>query len=142
MTTINLETLLVHHACTELIHQFAQLSDAGAFEQQAELFTPDGQFARPSQPNEFIRGQATILETFKSRPPRRTRHLISNIQITVTGPDSASATSSVSLYAAPAGSDVAVGPFLIGQYHDKFVRQGSDWRIHWRQGSVDLRIEH
>lgn len=141
MTVDPLQTLLINHACTRAIITFATLNDAGEYEKLSKLFSEDGKFARPSEPDNFITGRSAIQALLEARAPRKTRHLVGNIEVIVTGPDTARASSSISLYAAPLGSDVVVSPILIGRYDDELIRQGDHWLFSCRKGSVDFRIE-
>ena len=141
MVVDSLKLLLIQQACTRAIITFATLNDAGEYEQLSKLFSEDGKFARPSDPENFIIGRNAILDAMQARAPRKTRHLVSNIDVTVTGTDTARASSSISAYAAAPGSDVVALPILIGRYEDEFVRQGDSWLFSCRKGSVDFRID-
>lgn len=136
-----LQNLLIHHACTNAIIRFATLNDAAKFEQLSLLFSEDGKFARPSQPDQLIIGRSAILKAMASRAPRKTRHLVSNIEVTVTGPDTAHASSSIVLYSGILNGDAVSSPILIGRYEDDFLRQGDSWLFSCRRGSIDFRIE-
>jgi len=140
MTLDPLQTLLIQHACAQAINRFATLNDVGDYAQLAELFSEDGDYTRPSQPEELISGRTAILASLTARPARKTRHLVSNIEVIVTGPDSAHASSSIALYVAALGSDMAVSPFLIGRYDDDLVRQDDRWLFRSRRGRVELRV--
>ena len=141
MIVDTLQTLLIQHACTQAIITFATLNDAGEYEQLSQLFSEDGKFARPSEPDNFITGRSAIQAAMEARSPRKTRHLVNNIEVTVTGPDTARASSFISLYAAPLGGDVVASPILIGRYEDEFICQGGRWLFNCRKGSVDFRLE-
>src|SRR5688572_8903620 len=55
-------------ACSKLCNQFAVFNDAGRHEELVALFTDDGLYARPLDPENFVQGPAAILAAFKARP--------------------------------------------------------------------------
>ena len=55
-------------------------------------------------------------------------------------PQEAKARSTMLLYVAPAGADTAVGPALIGGYHDKLVHTQAGWQFAERIGFLDLKV--
>lgn len=77
-----LTQLSIQALVTQRIQAFAQFNDAGQLQALSDLFTDDAEYARPSQPNDFIQGKAQILASFQNRPIRKTRHMVSNILIT------------------------------------------------------------
>lgn len=137
MTQVLLEELLAERAITRLIHQFIRLNDAGDYEALVALFTPDGRFARPTTPDQPIIGRDAILAAFKARPPRVTRHLAANIEITLQDGQTARASSQIILFTSP----VAGGPvsLLVGGFEDELVRQDEGWLFQSRQGSLLMK---
>ncbi len=115
--------------CTRLIALYANLNDAGRWEELAALYTEDGTMTRPTAPDAPIRGRAAILAAFQGRPPRKTRHLCSNVVIEVLGPDEARGESAMVLFQ----PDTAP---LAGSFHDRFVRTPQGWRFAERRGSL------
>jgi hypothetical protein len=139
------ERFAAEWACERLIRRFAQLNDAGAYEELASLFTEDGSFARPTDPDNPVVGRQAILDFFRSRPKRTTRHLMTNIVVDVEDDAAtARAVSYVTLYTGPAGGTqppVAADPVqLVGAFHDKLVRTEQGWRFAERRGSVTLSV--
>jgi ketosteroid isomerase-like protein len=129
--------------CERLIHHYAMLNDAGDFQAMAEMFTDDGVFARPSQGDVLIRGKVAILAAYTSRPARFTRHLITSVVVTVEDPDNARAHSYLSLHTGQAGEGLprpAEPAYLIGDFKDRFVRQGGVWKFSERRGSLALKV--
>jgi hypothetical protein len=129
-------------ACEQLVRRFAWLNDAGRYEELAALFTEDGSFARPSAPDAPVRGREAILASFRQRPPRFTRHVVSNIIVDVLDDGRAIAHSTVLLYVADdtggAPPHPASGPVLVGAFEDELVRQAGGWRFARRTGSLAL----
>jgi hypothetical protein len=130
-------------ACTKLINQFANFNDGGRHDELAALFTEDGQYARPTDPDNFVQGRAAILAAFKGRAADKlTRHLITNIVVDVTGPASATGICYVTLYAGSTGKPadkygyLANPSQLVGEYHDVFVLTPAGWKFSKRQGRL------
>lgn len=118
-------------ACERLIRQFALLNDAHDHAALAALFTEDGSFARPTNPDEPIEGRAAIHAFFRDRPARTTRHLMSNIVVTVESPTRARAHSYVLLVTGERGEKM-----LTGDFHDVFVFGAGCWKFARRRGSL------
>jgi len=137
------ERIAAEWACERLIRRFALLNDAGEYEELVALFAEDGSFARPTDPDNPVVGRQAILDFFRTRPKRTTRHLMSNVVVDV-AEDGATArsVSYVTLYSGPAGGALPVpaDPVqLVGAYHDKLVLTDAGWRFAERRGSVALK---
>jgi hypothetical protein len=91
----------------------------------------EGSMTRPTAPDPPSVGRAAILAAFESRPRRTTRHICSNIVVTVVDRDEASATSAMLLFT---GADAAP---LVGGFADRFRRvPGEGWRFAERRGTL------
>jgi len=126
--------------CTQKIHRYAQLNDAGAIAELCQMFTEDAVFARPSDPHNPIQGRAAIRASFEARPPRRTLHVVSNVKITVESSTRAQATSDVILITAD--TPAAAAPILTrldGNFTDVLHRVGNEWLFASRQGKINSR---
>jgi hypothetical protein len=134
------ERLSIEHACERVIRRAANLNDAGDWAGLAALFTEDGVYARPAEPEVLIRGREAILKGFTSRPPRLTRHVVSNSVVEVQGATAATATSLITLYI---GDDSAPLPRItatvIGAFADRFEKHGDDWLLAERLGSLAMK---
>jgi SnoaL-like domain len=115
--------------CARLIALYANLNDAARWDEAAALYAEDGIMARPTVPDAPLVGRAAILAAFQGRPPRKTRHVCSNVVITVESPDSASGESAMILLQPDAAP-------LAGSFHDRFVRTAEGWRFAERRGSL------
>lgn len=115
--------------CARLIALYANLNDEARWDEVAALYAEDGVMFRPTAPDAPIHGRKAILAAFKSRPPRTTRHVCSNVVITVEGPDAASGVSAMLLFTSAAAP-------LVGSFHDRFVRTAEGWRFAERRGSL------
>jgi hypothetical protein len=116
--------------CTQLIYRYANLGDAGRWEEVAALYTEDGLMARPSAPDTPIVGRDAILASFLARPARAAQHLCANIVIDVDSPTAARAYSGIALYTAKETHP------LLGYYRDKLVRTDAGWRFCERRGGL------
>ena len=63
-----LQRMLIVQACTELINRFAERNDARDADALADMFVEDGVFARPTMPDQPIRGRAWKRSRMVSRP--------------------------------------------------------------------------
>lgn len=130
--------------CTRLINLYVNLNDEGRWEELAALYAEDGLMTRPTAPDAPIVGRAALLESFRSRPPRVSRHVCANIVVDVDGPSEARGFSTILLFTGrsdPEGGRAIrdEGPPLVGTYRDRFVLTGEGWRFAERHGSLTFR---
>lgn len=122
-----LAAIMGSHDCATLIARYANLNDAGAWNEVAALFAPDGRMARPTAPDDWVEGRAAILAS----SARKTRHLCTNIVVTATTPESAHAESAMALFL-PDGA-IKVGTFL-----DRFALVEGTWLFSERRGMLSF----
>lgn len=115
--------------CARLIALYANRNDAADWAGVAALYAADGVMARPTAPDAPVVGRAAILAAFQARPPRKTRHVCSNVVIDVVSPTEARGESAMVLFQ-PEGAP------LVGSFHDRFVRTADGWRFAERRGSL------
>lgn len=115
--------------CARLIALYANLNDEARWEEVAALYAEDGLMTRPTAPDAPIVGRAAILAAFQARPPRKTRHVCSNVVIDVEDHASARGTSAMVLF-------TEGGAPLAGSFHDRFVLTADGWRFAERRGSL------
>lgn len=115
--------------CARLIALYANLNDEARWEEVAALYAEDGLMTRPTAPDAPIVGRAAILAAFQARPPRKTRHVCSNVVIDVEDHASARGTSAMVLF-------TEGGVPLAGSFHDRFVLTADGWRFAERRGSL------
>jgi len=125
----------IERACERLVLDFAYFSDRKDYESLAGLFTQEGTMTRPSR--ETLAGRAAILTAYQERPSTRiTRHLCTNIRITVESGERAKGWT----YALVFGADSSESPdgqfgrkadtrSLIGEFEDEFHLTPDGWRI-------------
>jgi ketosteroid isomerase-like protein len=135
-----LDRLLAEHEISRLIIHFALMNDAADWAAVAATFTNDGRFLRPAGGDPIV-GREAIRDSFASRPPRTSRHLITNIFVDVASETEATARCTMLLYAAPAGATVAVSPALVGGFRDRLTRTADGWRFREREGFLDLKVD-
>lgn len=123
------ERLAAEWDCAKLIALYANLNDEARWDEVAALYTEGGSMTRPTAPDAPIIGREAILAAFKSRPPRKTRHVCSNVVITLEGPASASGVSAMILF-------TENGPPLAGSFNDRFELTAEGWRFSERRGTL------
>jgi hypothetical protein len=142
----DLEVLVIEHACTQLVVDFAFAIDRKEFAKLASIFDEAATYTRPIEPDIVVRGRDNILRLFDSRPPDRiTIHLYSNIRIEVLSADRARGSSRIALIAGSTNNEKhpqfghkADPRQLYGGYEDEFVKTTQGWRILNRRGYVQL----
>ena len=137
------ETLLIEQACTRVVTRFSNYNDQRDFDALSSLFTEDGAFARPTDPDNYITGRDNILTAFKARPNDRiTRHLITNIVIDVIDAHRALGTCYATLFMATADAEPAMfgvkasASQLIGEFDMDFQLTGDGWKIARQSGRI------
>ena len=130
----SVEQLLAERACERLILGFVHRLDLGEPSSVAELFTEDGSWEWPP-PGDGRRaeGREALRAYFGSRPgDRLSRRIMSNVLVTVTSPDAATATSYFTTYRVDgwSGGMVPPGPPVqVGHYEDTFRRVNGTWLL-------------
>jgi hypothetical protein len=138
------EKLLCERDCSRLCQDFAWTVDHLDYPAFVALFAADGVFEREGQRSA---GHEAILAFLNARPTGRvTRHLISNVRIDMTGPNTATGHCSAMMYAASGseGSEgsnssdtpLPVSPPLVVDYADDFVRTADGWRFQHRRTRI------
>lgn len=139
MTANELQT---SYACEKLVKQFAQFNDLDQLEKLADLFVEDGSFARPLDPENPIVGRDEILAMMQARPPRLSRHFMTNIVIDILSADEAEGLSYVTFLSTTdvdAPRPTACEPkMFMGEYRDRFVRTEKGWKFKSRRGNMTL----
>ncbi|GAA4049101.1 hypothetical protein GCM10022233_19230 [Streptomyces shaanxiensis] len=121
-----MEQLIAERACERIVIDFVHRLDLGEPASVAELFTEDGTWSWP-EGDRLVQGRDALRAYFGSRPADRlSRRMMSNILVTVTSPDTATAVSYFTTYRVDGhtGGMVPPGPPVqIGTYEDAFRRQ-------------------
>lgn len=124
------ERRAIEWECARLINLYAMLNDEARWDDVTALYARDGVMTRPTAPDDPIVGREAILAAFKARTPRTTRHICSNIVVTVEGIAAARGRSAMLLFTA------ADKPPLVGGFEDRFVLTDEGWRFAERRGTL------
>lgn len=119
----------IEHDCAKLVARYANRNDAADWEAVTGLYAADGRMARPSAPDAWIVGRDAILAAFTARPSRTTRHVCSNVEITVLDARTATGESAMLLF-------TGEGAPKVGSFLDRFVLTEEGWRFAERRGLV------
>ena len=92
-----------------------------------------------------MKGRAAVREGLAARPrDRRTRHLVSNLDVRFAGPDAATARCDILVFQGPSdpdGGPTAVdGPASLITNEDRLVREAGRWRIRSKHPEAVFRI--
>jgi hypothetical protein len=133
------ELLVIERACERLVLDSVAFNDALDFESFAGLFSAEGVMIRPA--GDELVGPAAILAAYRSKPAgRTTRHIVTNVRITVEASDRARGLSYAVVYGANACGPTE-GAFgvradprqLVGEFEDEFILTAEGWRFRSRR---------
>ncbi|MEU9701581.1 nuclear transport factor 2 family protein [Streptomyces sp. NPDC047981] len=127
-----LERLLAERACERLVVEFVHRLDLGDPGSVADLFTQDGTWEWPAG-DRRITGHDALRSYFGNRPADRlSRRICTNILVTVTSADAASATTYFTTYRVDGYSEGLVAPrapIQVGHYEDTFRKVDDTWLL-------------
>lgn len=119
-------------AIADQMFRYARATDWLETDRHRDVFVADCVFASPHSGD--IHGVDAVVEWMNRAlaPFEATQHLIGNIAVTFTGPASADAISYVRAWHRHADGE---RPDLVlwGEYHDRWVMVGDEWRIQERR---------
>jgi hypothetical protein len=144
----DLDTLAIERACERLIYEFFEAIDNRNERHLANLLITDCTYARPIEPNTIIGGIENVVKAFEARPGGRvTRHICSNVRITVETATRARGNHRVVLISGSSDSPAhpqfgfkADARQLVGEFDDEFVKTSAGWRFASRRGRVVLHL--
>ena len=139
-----IEQALIQHECAQLVLHYAHLNDLGDWQGLAQTFTEDATFARPSAPDEIIRGRDRILASFLARTPNRTVHVVTNIMVTAISASEATSICTIQLFPATARMEDGVASHgraapLVGGSVDRLCRENGKWLFSERRGYLTIK---
>ncbi len=119
-------------ACTNLVHNYAYSRDHHNADDYANVFAQNGVFLFRGQRFE---GRGAIRQRMLDSVGQTTRHVMSNIQVTVDNPEKASIVSYVTVTIATTNElpIKASGTTALGEYHDVCVKTLEGWKLQRRQ---------
>lgn len=118
----------VEWAVERQIRRFAMLNDAHDHDGLAAMFTDDGSFARPTEPDAPVVGREAIRAFFRDRPKRVTRHVMANVLVEILSDREVSAHSYVVLHMADRT--------LVGDFFDRLILRDGIWLFAQRRGTL------
>jgi hypothetical protein len=136
----------IERACERLIHDYVRALDLGEMSLAADCFAEQGSFARPMAPTQVIQGRENIRAALLTRPKSLlTKHLASNVMIDVVSGDAATGLSYLTMISTTPAPDavapfVSAGPIYFGEFRDRFVRVGGEWKFLERRGSIQMKF--
>lgn len=115
----------VESACAAVTVRFFHHLDRREYDKVAALFVPDGVWLRQGVP---VEGTGALMEVLQARPPGlTTRHLVGNIVVERSDPDTAIVHYELTVYSADSGNPAQLRSVMTGQ--DRLERNGAGWRI-------------
>ena len=134
----DLERLAVKEACQSASVEFGRLQDERRHDDLAALMTADATYVRL--------GEALTVDSFvawiKTTPPNRTRHFVTPTHFTSLSNDRATGITYYTIYLYDGEGEAPYpleGPFVVGEYHEEFVRTAEGWKIHRREARIVFR---
>ena len=133
-----LEELIIKDKCRELSLRFGRLQDKRRYEDLPGLMTEDGTYTRLDE-------ELTILDFIEwvgTMPPNKTRHFVTDIDFSEVLEVSARGVSYYTLYLYGGEEDTPYpleGPFVVGEYHEKFIKTEKGWKIKSREARIIFR---
>ena len=139
------ECIAIERACERIVHAYSRALDLGDMSAAADFFAENGSMARPMAPAVVIQGREAIRAALMTRPKTLlTKHLATNVMIDVVSGDEARGLSYLTMISTtpPTNADppyVSAGPVYFGEFADRFVREGGEWRFLERRGSIQMK---
>ena len=139
------ERIEIERACERIVYAYSRALDLGNMSAAADFFAEHGSFARPMAPDKVIQGREAIRAALVTRPKTLlTKHLATNVMIDVISRDEARGLSYLTMISTTPGDAaapfVSAGPVYFGEFKDRFVREGGEWKILERRGSIQMKF--
>ena len=125
--------------CQQILTRFCLYSDTRQYDKLINLFTPDGVWHRLG---EALAGHEMLRTAMEARPLEAlSRHVITNVLVTVIDADHAESISYKSIYRNEEGELLEKpvplnGPKWVSVYADNFLRTDEGWRITRKEGTT------
>ena len=135
----------IERHCERLVTAYCHYVDHGEAERVGDLFAEHGVWRSPEV---RMQGGAEIRRGFAARQAnarRMSRHVCNNLLVDVVDENHATGCVYLTLYRHDGDPERKVspliGPVLVGEYRDRFVRTSEGWRIEDRQVIVSFLAE-
>ena len=132
------EELIIKDKCRELSLRFGRLQDEHRYNDLPKLMTEDGTYTRLGEKLTIL----DFIEWVGTMPPNKTRHFVTDIDFSEVREASAKGVSyyTLYLYGGETNSPYPLdGPFVVGEYHEKFVKTDEGWKIKSREAQIIFR---
>jgi SnoaL-like domain len=140
------EHIEIERACERIVYAYARALDLGDMSAAADYFAENGSLTRPMAPEKVIQGRETIRAALLTRPKTLlTKHLATNVMIDVVSRDEVRGLSYLAMISTTPSGDatppyVSAGPVYFGEFRDRFVREGGEWKFLERRGSIQMKF--
>jgi hypothetical protein len=139
------ERIDIERACERIVYAYSRALDLGDMSAAADFFAVNGSIARPMTPAQITQGRENIRAALLTRPKTLlTKHLATNVMIDVVSRDEALGLSYLTMIATTPGDAAApfisTGPVYFGEFKDRFVREGGEWKFLERRGSIQMKF--
>jgi hypothetical protein len=140
------ERFEIERACERIVYAYSRALDLGDMSAAADFFAENGSIARPMAPEKIIQGRETIRASLLTRPKSLlTKHLATNVMIDVVSCDEARGLSYLTMISTtPADAApppyISTGPLYFGEFKDRFVCEGGQWKFLERRGSIQMKF--
>jgi hypothetical protein len=139
------ERIEIERACERIVYAYSRALDLGDMSAAADFFAENGSLARPMTPNLIIQGRDSIRAALLSRPKTLlTKHLATNVMIDAASRQEAHGLSYLTMISTTPGDAaapfVSAGPVYFGEFKDRFVREGGEWKFLERRGSIQMKF--
>jgi SnoaL-like domain len=140
------EQVEIERACEQLVYAYSRALDLGDMSGAADFFAQNGSIARPMTPDQVVHGREAIRTSLLTRPKSLiTRHLATNVMVTVESRGKASGISYLTMIATTPGAGdkppfQSNGPIYFGEFKDRFILEHGVWKFEERRGSILMKF--
>lgn len=133
----DIERMLIERECDRLVTAYCHLIDHGEAAKVVDLFSEDAIWAAPGMKMEGREQLRAGFQQRQAQTERMSRHVCHNFQCNVIDENHAEGVVYLTLYRNDGEPDrkisPLVGPAMVGEYRDRFVRTPDGWRINHRE---------
>ncbi len=137
---------LIQIECQQFLNRVTMLTDQEQWDALSQCYTKNATLFRPSDSSTGIEGRPAILDSFTSRPPRSSCHILANSIFEVTSQNNVIATSRIWLMTGEASPNeqatAADSKLMVGTFTDTLIYENTQWLIDCRKGSIELKYNY